>query len=710
MLTFKVIADAQMTLFAVFGGFATMVVTTFGGSRRDKAVAHLGLALAGSAAIVVATLASSTAWLAAVVTLPVAFVIYFAGSAGPNAAAGVTGCLFAWVLPIASVGGTGVLLSRLEGWWLASAAGTLAVLLLSPRSPGDRLRAQTAKLAGLLADQIDAATHGTSTDTAVSETRATAHELMNAFVATPYRPIGVAVADQGLANLIHILDWSTSLVLDASDGHVQMSAAPAADRELLTLSGHGLRQVAEVMSGQRTSLDVQRVWHGRLASAQDLHMPVRDPAYAVRRADYAYHAQSIGISTSAAMGEALIAARLATPAQVAAQRRRWLDDLPEPKSVLPGGGFAAAQAAWTGVAARTIGTHASLRSVWFRNSARGAIALAAAVAVAKLTDIQHAFWVVLGTLSVLRTSASATGATALRGLLGQLLGFAVGAALLVGIGTSPTALWVAFPLAVLAAAYMPGTAPFAAGQAAFTVTIVVLYNILAPAGWRVGLLRLEDVAIGCAVSLVVGYLFWPRGVSSVVGDNLADAFRSGSGYLTDAASWALGDRDLRPDRAEAALAAGTRLEEAVRGYLTEQGSKRLSKGDLWTLIMAAMRLRLTAHSMASLPGRGQAHADDGGLHAALDRQLAGISAIYDRFGTQVAKPVRRDRGAPPPDAVPLPASGLAGAARSPCGEASAYRLDALWVGHHLDHLEAHVPLVAGPAQRLAALRRKPWWR
>ncbi len=606
LLTYKVIVDAQMTLFAVFGGFATIVVTSFGGSRRDRAVAHLGLALAGSAAIIVATLASGSAWLAAIVTLPAAFAIYFAGSAGPNAAAGVTGCLFAWVLPIASVGGTGVLLSRLEGWWLASAAGTLAVLLLSPRPPGDRLRAQTSKLAALLADQIAAAVRGTSTDASVSEAQAAAHKLMDAFVTTPFRPIGVAAADQGLASLIHILDWCTSLISDASDGHVQISAAPEADRELLTLSSHGLRQIAAVMSGQSASLDVQRVWHGRLASARDLHAPVRDPAYAVRRADYAYHAQSVGIATSAAMGETLIAARLATPAQVAAQRRRWLADLPESTEFEPPAGrLAAARAAWTGMAARALGTHASLRSVWFRNSARGAIAVAAAVAIAKLTDVQHAFWVVLGTLSVLRTSATATGATALRGLLGQVLGFAIGAALLVGIGTSPTALWVAFPLAVLAAAYTPGTAPFAAGQAAFTVTIVVLYNILAPAGWRVGLLRLEDVAIGCAVSLVVGYLFWPRGVSSVVGDNLADAFRSGSGYLTEAASWALGDRDQRPDRAEAAVAAGGRLEEAVRGYLTEQGSKRLSKADLWILIMAAMRLRLTAHSMASLPGRGR---------------------------------------------------------------------------------------------------------
>ena len=714
VLTFKVIGNAQMTLFAVFGGFATLIVTSFGGSRRDKATAHLGLALAGSAAITIGTLASGSAWLAILVTLPVAFAVYFAGSAGPNAAAGVTGCLFAWVLPIASTGGADVLLSRLEGWWLASAAGTLAVLVLSPRSAGDRLRAQAAKLARMLADELDAEVNGTSTDGSVGATLAAGRELMNEFVATPYRPIGLATADEGLASLIHILDWCTSLVLDASDGHVEISVAPAADRELLTLSADGLREVAAVLSGQQASLDVQRVWEGRVASAQNLHLPASDPASAIQRADYAYHAQAVGIAVSAAMGEALIAARLATPAQVAIQRRRWLSHLPELRqSAPPDGRFGAAQATWAGVASSTLGgvsTHASLRSVWFRNSVRGAVALAAAVAVAKLTDVQHAFWVVLGTLSVLRTSASATGATAMRGLIGQFLGFAVGAALLVGIGTSPAALWLAFPLAVLVAAYTPGTAPFAAGQAAFTVTIVVLYNILAPAGWRVGLLRLEDVAIGCAVSLVVGYLFWPRGVSSVVGDNLADCFRIGSDYLADAASWALGDRAQRPERAEAAVAAGSRLDDAVRGYLTEQGSKRLSKTDLWILIMAAMRLRLTAHSMASLPGRAQEHADDDGLHAALGRQVAGISDIFHRFATQVGKPALGDRGAPPPSAVPLPASGLASAARSPCGKAPAYRSDALWVGHHLDHLQAHVPKVTGPADRLARLRHMPWWR
>ena len=36
--------------------------------------------------------------------------------------------------------------------------------------------------------------------------------------------------------------------------------------------------------------------------------------------------------------------------------------------------------------------------------------------------------------------------------------------------------------------------------------------------------------------------------------------------------------------------------------------------------------------------------------------------------------------------------------------------DALWVGHHLDHLEAHAGTVTRPAAQLASLRRRPWWR
>jgi uncharacterized membrane protein YccC len=237
---------------------------------------------------------------------------------------------------------------------------------------------------------------------------------------------------------------------------------------------------------------------------------------------------------------------------------------------------------------------------------------------------------------------------------------------------------------------------------------VVLYNLLVPAGWKVGLLRVEDVAIGTAVSLVVGFLFWPRGVSAVVGDNLADAFRRGADFLTDAAGWALGDRANRPDRAVTAMAAGTRLDDAVRGYLTELGSKRLTKSDLWALVMATTRLRLTAHSMASLPASPEPHEDHGRLHEALGRQLAGLSGFYGQLAAQVGRPAGV---VPPPLVSALPPSGISAAAPAPapCGREAAYQSDALWVGNHLDHLEAHAADLAGPAERLGRLRRRPWW-
>ena len=59
------------------------------------------------------------------------------------------------------------------------------------------------------------------------------------------------------------------------------------------------------------------------------------------------------------------------------------------------------------------------------------------------------------------------------------------------------------PIAVLLAAYSPGVAPFAVGQAAFTVMVIVLFNILVPTGWKVGELRIEDVALGAAVDAIL---------------------------------------------------------------------------------------------------------------------------------------------------------------------------------------------------------------
>jgi hypothetical protein len=712
-LTDKVIGNPQMVLFAVFGGFASLVLASFGGGRRDKAIAHLGLAVVGSAALAIGTAVSGITWLAALVTIPVAFGIFFAGVAGPNAASGVTAALLIYVLPVASAGSASTIPDRLAGWWLACAVSTAAVLLLSPRPPGDRLRAAAAASASALAAHLDSRLRGVpERDGEVPACTVAKHNLIATFSATPYRPTGLTTADQALANVVQLLEWCTSLVADALDGHLVLGrpgpdpgqAAPA-DRDLLAVAAGLLRDAAALLSGQDATPDIAGMERASEASsAASRQAPHGDPAAARAAAKQSFHAQSIAVAARAVAEDALIITGRATPDVIAAQRRAWFggrpDDGPAPRRRL--GGLASA--------AGVVGRHASFRSVWVLNSLRGALALAAAVAVADISGVQHGFWVVLGTLSVLRTNAASTGSTAVRALLGTVAGFVIGAALLVGIGTGPAGLWVALPVAVLVAAYSPGTMPFTVGQAAFTITVVVLFNLLAPAGWTVGLLRVQDVAIGCAVSLVVGVLFWPRGAGSVVGDDLADAYRRGGAYLTQAVDWALGLRGLAPDLADAAVTAGVRLDDALRAYLAEQGSKRIAKEDLWLLVMSTMRLRLTAHSVAMLRGRGASAYRDAPAHvdearAALRHRTAELTEFYEHIAAQVGRP---DHDHLPLAAVTVPAEpGVPGTAAD--GSPHHHR-QTLWIRESLHHLGQRAAAVPGPALHIAQQRRTPWWR
>ena len=144
-LTDKVIGDPQMALFATFGGFATLVIAGFGGTRKDKLIAHTGLAITGSLALIIGTLVSGTTWLAVVVTVPVAFAIFFAGIAGPNAASGSTAAMFAYVLPVVSAGDASIIPSRSPagGWPRRPARSRCCCCLPGRRATGCARRSRT---------------------------------------------------------------------------------------------------------------------------------------------------------------------------------------------------------------------------------------------------------------------------------------------------------------------------------------------------------------------------------------------------------------------------------------------------------------------------------------------------------------------------------------------------------------------------------------
>jgi len=156
---------------------------------------------------------------------------------------------------------------------------------------------------------------------------------------------------------------------------------------------------------------------------------------------------------------------------------------------------------------------------------------------------------------------------------------------------------------VLLAGIAPSMISFVAGQAAFSVTVIMLFNIIEPVGWKVGLTRVEDVAIGCGVSMVVGFLFWPRGAMAALGRALSDAFVASSGFLADAV-----DRltttsqhvDTEPGRQQAHRAY-LLLDDAFRQYFAERGAKVVPLETISRLFTGTNRIRLAAFTLATLP-------------------------------------------------------------------------------------------------------------
>jgi uncharacterized membrane protein YccC len=273
--------------------------------------------------------------------------------------------------------------------------------------------------------------------------------------------------------------------------------------------------------------------------------------------------------------------------------------------------------------AEAMAATANVRSVWFQNSVRGAAGLAVAVYIAQRTGLQHSFWVVLGTLSVLRSNALGTGRSIVSALAGTAVGIVVGALLVIAIGTHETVLWGVLPVAILLAACAPRAISFAAGQAGFTVVLFILFNLIQPVGWRVGLIRVEDIAIGFAISLGVGLLFWPRGAGALLRQDVATAYARGADYVVATARQLTTgeDADSAARASRAADAALHRLDDVFRQYLAERSATKANVEDVAALVGGA-----------SLGGMVDSDARLAHCGANLDREIHAFQSWYVTLG------------------------------------------------------------------------------
>jgi hypothetical protein len=136
----EVFGDPNVATFAAFGSFAMLLLVDFAGPMRDRLRAQAALAVTGAVFVCLGTLASQSAWLAAVAMALVAFGVLFAGVVSSVLAGATTSLLLAFILPVSLPAPISAIPDRLAGWGLASGAALLAVALLWPAPVRDPVR------------------------------------------------------------------------------------------------------------------------------------------------------------------------------------------------------------------------------------------------------------------------------------------------------------------------------------------------------------------------------------------------------------------------------------------------------------------------------------------------------------------------------------------------------------------------------------------
>ena len=723
-LSVKVIGNPVMATFAAFGSLAMLLFVAFGGRMRERLPDQVALIATGAVFVVLGTLCSRANWLAALAMLVVAFFVLFAGVVSSALASASTSLLLAFILSVSLRGPVSSIPDRLAGWLLAGAVSLIAIRFLWPAPARDPLRGPVVRacteLAGRLRaeaafarvrsgpDQAAVETTRSALDTATDKSNAAVAGLRTSFFATPYRPTGLTTAARTLVRLVDELIWLDE-VLDQIPvtGHMGPVSAEVCGVKLA--AADLLDQATALLDAGRGALETLRPGLDRLEQARDAMEQAATSLAGMESESAEQYVTDLGPSFRAQELSFVTSAIVANIQQtVAALERPWWQQLLGRQPAGAGGALSSVQ--------ERASAHVEPHSVWLHNSVRGAIALGLAVLVSDLTGVQHSFWVVLGTLSVLRSNAFSTGQNVLRALLGNLAGFIIGGALILGIGTNDTVLWILLPIAVLIAGFAPAVISFAAGQASFTITLVILYNIIAPAGWKVGLIRIEDVAIGCAVSLLVGLLFWPRGAASGLGTALAGAYADTARYLGSAVNYGVVRCDgvLPPTPApradqQRAAAAGRRLDDAFRSYLAESGVKHLPLPEVATLITGVTVLRLSADAVVDLWSRDDG-AQSGNRTAARNEVLAEVGQVTAWY--QAVATALTGSGEVPAELPPDPAADarLVDAVRHDLtgqdGQGTATAVRMIWTSDHVAVARRLQGRITEPVRVAVAVRQR----
>jgi uncharacterized membrane protein YccC len=494
-----VLDDPQMATFASFGCIALGALSEVTGKPWQRTRAYAIALLAGMILITTGTLLAVNTWAAAAGMLVVGFLIAYAGVGGPRVVGAATGLQLLYILPSFPPYAPEALGSRLIGVTIGIGLLAIADRVLWPPPVPTPFGHRLADVVQAVRARLLAVLDGNEQPAAQSNV---ASSLRLNSIPPLQRPTGPGRRDRAAMQASTLLRGVEARVaaLEGLTNHDYPAASHHVAARLLDVTARSLGTSAKALqdgpSPDPTEVEaaLSGYVHGRQSlvgvAEIDHNVQIR-LRIAVVVEELAVWTRDLAVATKIIRGE-----RVPAPATRSIAEPFWY-------------AYRSALVLWF---VRFRG-HFTPRSVFFQNAVRLGLGLAVARVVAGELDLSHGFWVLLATLTLMRTSAVATRAALVPAFLGTVAGGLAAAVILALAGANSVVYEVVFPFVlVVALAAGPILGP-AVGQATFTLVVAFLFAQMAPVSWRLAEVRITDVVLGGLLGAVIGLLVWPRGAT-----------------------------------------------------------------------------------------------------------------------------------------------------------------------------------------------------
>ncbi|WP_410814172.1 FUSC family protein [Micromonospora sp. 067-2] len=539
------VGDPVLATYGLFGTVAAGAFAQLPGPARERSRILLGALPVGWLLITAGTLLAGSTAAAAGGMLVIGFVVAFAGVGNPRLVGLASAFQLFYILACFPPYQPGTLPQRLAGVTLAIVLLAVAELVLWPDpvpvSYRHRLAHAADGVAAFLDDTADALTNPNGVHVGLSTRREQATDAVTALALSRISPAEAPTAADARDRALRLCAAALREVL-AGAGRLAAEVPPEPSQDLA--AARLLRSCADTTraAGAGLSPGAPRVDLDALTDA-------------IRRAEVAYPAGQDGLHDPPdvpRMCRDATALALADQIRVLAVGSRVASGLRPTAGNAYSGLFEYAQHGPWRLYWWQFRVHLAPRSAHLQSSLRLAVALAVARVVAGALHLTHGFWVLLATLTVLRTSAPDTRSALRPAVLGTIAGAAVSAPLMLVIN-DPIVYAVALPVALMMAFGVGRLLGPVWQQALFTLLLTIVFAQLTPEGWRLAEARLVDVVLGAAIGVLAGLAMWPHGAS----------------------------RDLRRNTARYLAASGNAIEQTVRtvldGAAPERGFDRVRR-------------------------------------------------------------------------------------------------------------------------------------